>query len=147
MSKIANSFDTTVERLAADNNISNVNMIYANENLVINKEGNAVVAQPAAQTEQPATQQTTVQETTVTEVAQTTTITSSSAKDTLVNRESGGSYTASNGRYYGRYQLDLNYLNGDLSPANQDKVAEQYVANRYGTWENALAHSNATGWY
>ena len=49
-------------------------------------------------------------------------------------KESSGSYTAQNGQYYGRYQLTLTYLNGDLSPANQEKVANQYVVNRYGSW-------------
>ena len=36
-------------------------------------------------------------------------------------KESSGSYTAQNGQYYGRYQLTITYLNGDLSPANQEK--------------------------
>ena len=35
-------------------------------------------------------------------------------------KESSGSYTAQNGQYYGRYQLTITYLNGDLSPANQE---------------------------
>ena len=42
-------------------------------------------------------------------------------------KESSGSYTAQNGQYYGRYQLTITYLNGDLSPANQEKVANQYI--------------------
>ncbi|MHC5924154.1 aggregation-promoting factor C-terminal-like domain-containing protein, partial [Streptococcus pyogenes] len=62
-------------------------------------------------------------------------------------RESGGSYTAQNGQYYGRYQLMLAYLNGDLSPENQERVADAYVIGRYGSWLGALAHSNAKGWY
>lgn len=70
-----------------------------------------------------------------------------SAKAFIVNKESGGSYTATNGRYYGAYQLDINYLNGDLSPENQDRVAEEYVNNRYGGWEGAVAHWQANGWY
>lgn len=70
-----------------------------------------------------------------------------SAKAFIINKESGGSYTATNGRYYGAYQLDINYLNGDLSPENQDRVAEEYVNNRYGGWEGAVAHWQANGWY
>lgn len=54
-------------------------------------------------------------------------------------KESGGSYTATNGRYIGR-QLDASYLNGDYSAANQERVAEQYVTSRYGSWD-AAKHS------
>jgi LysM repeat protein len=69
------------------------------------------------------------------------------AKEEIARRESGGSYTAQNGQYYGRYQLMLAYLNGDLSPENQERVADAYVIGRYGSWLGALAHSNAKGWY
>ncbi|KRN89297.1 LysM peptidoglycan-binding domain-containing protein [Ligilactobacillus ceti] len=70
-----------------------------------------------------------------------------SARAFIANKESGGSYTASNGRYYGKYQLDRSYLGGDLSPANQERVANNYVTSRYGSWANAKAHWYATGWY
>lgn len=73
--------------------------------------------------------------------------TSSSAKEWIAQKESGGSYTAQNGRYYGRYQLDSSYLNGDYSPANQERVADNYVANRYGSWENAQQFWLTHGWY
>ncbi|WP_457852098.1 aggregation-promoting factor C-terminal-like domain-containing protein, partial [Limosilactobacillus reuteri] len=36
---------------------------------------------------------------------------------------------------------------GDYSIANQEKVADQYVAQRYGSWEAALAFHNSHGWY
>ncbi|KRN52760.1 LysM domain protein [Fructobacillus fructosus KCTC 3544] len=73
--------------------------------------------------------------------------TTSSAKEYIANRESGGSYTAQNGRYIGKYQLDASYLKGDYSAANQERVADQYVAARYGSWENAANHSKQYGWY
>ena len=69
------------------------------------------------------------------------------AKEEIAQRESSGSYTAQNGQYYGRYQLAASYLNGDLSPENQEKVADNYVASRYGSWTAALAFWNANGWY
>ena len=69
------------------------------------------------------------------------------AKEEIARRESGGSYTAQNGQYYGRYQLTITYLNGDLSPENQERVADAYVYGHYGSWVAALAHSNAYGWY
>lgn len=87
--------------------------------------------------------------TTNTQAQSTTTYTgtSSSAKEWIAQKESGGSYTAQNGRYYGRYQLDSSYLNGDYSPANQERVADNYVANRYGSWENAQQFWLTHGWY
>lgn len=36
------------------------------------------------------------------------------AKEWIAQKESNGSYTAQNGQYYGRYQLTITYLNGDL---------------------------------
>ena len=39
------------------------------------------------------------------------------AKAWITNRESGGSYTATNGQYIGKYQLSASYLNGDYSAA------------------------------
>lgn len=72
---------------------------------------------------------------------------SSSAKEIIAQRESGGSYDARNGQYIGRYQLSSSYLNGDYSPENQERVADNYVYQRYGSWENALAFWNNNGWY
>lgn len=70
-----------------------------------------------------------------------------SAKAWIVARESGGNYNAQNGQYIGKYQLSSSYLNGDYSPANQDRVADQYVKNRYGSWSAAQQHWQANGWY
>lgn len=72
---------------------------------------------------------------------------SSSAKEIIAQRESGGSYDARNGQYIGRYQLSASYLNGDYSPENQERVADNYVSQRYGSWENALEFWNNNGWY
>ena len=69
------------------------------------------------------------------------------AKEWIAQRESGGSYTAQNGQYYGRYQLSLSYLNGDLSPANQENTANRYVQNRYGSWTAAQQFWQVNGWY
>ena len=71
----------------------------------------------------------------------------SSAKEWIAQRESSGSYDATNGQYIGRYQLSASYLNGDYSPANQERVADEYVAGRYGSWENAKSFWLANGWY
>ena len=87
---------------------------------------------------------------TTTNTASTATTTSSSeaaAKSWIVQRESGGNYSAQNGQYYGAYQLSLSYLNGDLSASNQDAVANQYVASRYGSWVAAQSFWQTHGWY
>ena len=69
------------------------------------------------------------------------------AKAWIAARESGGSYTARNGQYVGKYQLSAAYLNGDYSAANQERVADQYVASRYGSWSAAQAFWQSHGWY
>lgn len=69
------------------------------------------------------------------------------AKKWIAMRESGGSYTARNGVCYGRYQLNISYLHGDLSAKNQEKVADNYVYSRYGSWVNAKKFWLAHNWY
>ncbi|EGP5399494.1 peptidase M23, partial [Enterococcus faecium] len=146
--------------------ISDINLIYSGQQLTIPTEGSAqAAAEPQAavqeapvQAEQPVVQETVQTETQAAPVAETqsapaatettTTATSTNAaKEWIAQKESSGSYTATNGRYIGRYQLDSSYLNGDYSAANQEKVAEQYVASRYGSWEAAKAFWEANGWY
>ena len=69
------------------------------------------------------------------------------AKAWIASRESGGSYSAQNGQYIGKYQLSAAYLNGDYSAANQERVANNYVTNRYGSWAAAKQFWQANGWY
>ena len=69
------------------------------------------------------------------------------AKEWIAQKESSGSYTVQNRNYYGKYQLSISYLNGDYSAANQEKVADQYVASRYGSWTAAQAFWESHGWY
>ena len=155
--------NSLINAIAESNSISDINLIYSGQQLTIPTEGSAqVAAEPQAavqeapvqtepvQAEQPVVQETVQTETqaapAVTETAATPASTSS-AKEWIAQKESSGSYTATNGRYIGRYQLDSSYLNGDYSAANQEKVAEQYVASRYGSWEAAKAFWEANGWY
>lgn len=70
-----------------------------------------------------------------------------SARAFIIMKESGGNYQATNGRYYGAYQLDRSYLNGDFSPANQDATAERYVKGRYGSWMAAYRFWVGHNWY
>ena len=69
------------------------------------------------------------------------------AKSWIANKESGGNYRASNGRYYGKYQLTRSYLKGDYSKANQEKTADRYAHSRYGTWAQAKRHWLSCGWF
>lgn len=70
-----------------------------------------------------------------------------SAKAWIASKESGGSYSARNGQYVGKYQLSSSYLNGDYSAANQERVADNYVKSRYGSWSAAKNFWQANGWY
>ena len=69
------------------------------------------------------------------------------AKEWIAFKESSGSYSAKNGSFIGRYQLHYSLLNGDYSPSNQEAAAEKYVAERYGSWENAKAFWVNHNWY
>lgn len=107
----------------------------------------------AAQQQSAQVQATTYSANTYSTNTTTTTYTSTvsgdevAAKAWIANKESGGSYTAQNGQYYGKYQLSSSYLHGDYSAENQEKVADSYVANRYGSWTAAQQFWQTHGWY
>ncbi|WP_190246345.1 aggregation-promoting factor C-terminal-like domain-containing protein [Apilactobacillus kunkeei] len=71
----------------------------------------------------------------------------SAAKAWIANHESGGSYTASNGSCYGKYQLSISYYGGNLSHKNQERTANRYVKSRYGSWVKAKAFWLSHNWY
>ena len=155
LSAIAKKNGTTVDEIVSKNGIQDANKISIGQNLTIN-ETTEETTEPSATTATTATTEAAAESTQSTESTQsedtqaTNTNLSSSeaaAKEEIAQRESSGSYTAQNGQYYGRYQLASSYLNGDLSPENQEKVADNYVASRYGSWTAALAFCNANGWY
>ena len=169
LSEIAETYNTTVEKLAKLNNIKNVDLIFIDQVLVI--DGEAPVAETttteapvAAVEETPAVAETVVEETTYEETyeapapapaaaesysspASTVSGSEAEAKEWIAQKESGGSYTATNGRYIGRYQLTDSYLNGDYSAENQERVADAYVAGRYGSWTAAKNFWLNNGWY
>lgn len=72
---------------------------------------------------------------------------SNSNANYIASRESGGSYSARNGQYIGKYQLSASYLHGDYSPANQERVARQYAISRYGSWQAAANFHRTHGWW
>ena len=143
LSAIAKEKNTTVDALAKKNKISNVNLITVGQVLEI-EDVNAT----NKTSEQATTSKTdTTQATTSVSTSDGLSAEDAAAKEWIAQKESSGSYTAQNGQYYGRYQLSLSYLNGDLSPENQEKVANQYVVNRYGSWSAAKNFWLANGWY
>ena len=173
LSEIAETHNTTVEKLAENNHIDNIHMIYVGQELVIDgpvapatpapttyaapAAQDETVSAPAAETTEvveeaaPAASTPAAEETVA--VAETSapaaTVSGSEAeaKEWIAQKESGGSYTATNGQYIGRYQLTDSYLNGDYSAANQERVADAYVAGRYGSWTAAKNFWLNNGWY
>ena len=173
LSEIAETHNTTVEKLAENNHIDNVHLIYVGQELVIDgpvapaaTPAPATYAAPAAQDETvsapvvettevveetPVASEAVAEETVVSTEASAPAATVSGseaeAKEWIAQKESGGSYTATNGRYIGRYQLTDSYLNGDYSAENQERVAAAYVAGRYGSWAAAKTFWLNNGWY
>ena len=173
LSEIAETHNTTVEKLAENNHIDNIHLIYVGQELVIDgpvapaatpapttyaapAAQDETVSAPVAETtevaeEAPVASAAVAEETVVSTEASTPAATVSGseaeAKEWIAQKESGGSYTATNGRYIGRYQLTDSYLNGDYSAENQERVADAYVAGRYGSWSAAKNFWLNNGWY
>lgn len=152
LSEIAEKYNTTAEKLAAKNNIKDIHLIYVDQVLVI--EGTASAAAPAATTEETVEEAPAATTTYEAPAAESNTVATSTvsaseaeAKEWIAQKESGGSYTATNGQYIGRYQLTDSYLNGDYSAENQERVADAYVAGRYGSWTAAKNFWLNNGWY
>ncbi|MFV8815481.1 LysM peptidoglycan-binding domain-containing protein, partial [Aerococcus urinaeequi] len=171
LAAIAKASDVSVDALVAINDIQNANVIFPGTKLSFTKdettgEVNEVTVEDSVSEEATTydvaeeevtetTYEAPAEETTYeapaeeTTTASTTSYSSNSAKEKIAQIESGGDYNATNptGKYIGRYQLDRSYLNGDHSIANQERVADKYVADRYGSWEAALQHHELHGWY
>ena len=150
--------NSMINDLAKKNNIQDINKIYVGQKLIIKSDGeiqeyNAQNAANANVADNNTTQQATQAQPQQAQSQASQSYTSNAsgseaaAKAWIAARESGGNYGATNGQYIGKYQLSASYLNGDYSAANQERVADQYVASRYGSWQNAQAHWQVNGWY
>lgn len=148
--KFANN-NSLVNTIAQDNHITDVNKIFVGQRLVIkgnNDQQNQNTQNTNMTSQVPVQTQTTPNNnTTNTSYNSGVSGNDAAAKAWIANRESGGNYGATNGQYIGKYQLSASYLNGDYSAANQERVADQYVASRYGSWTNAQQFWMANGWY
>ena len=163
VSKLAKDYNTTVDAIVNTNKLSNANLIFVGQKLEIGETTQADNNQQAAQDQQsqqaaqdqqsqqvaPAasSQQATTNYNTNSNYTSNVSGNEQAAKEWIAARESGGNYGARNGQYIGRYQLSASYLGGDYSPANQERVADQYVASRYGSWSAAQSHWLSNGWY
>ncbi|OAQ02593.1 hypothetical protein A3O11_03435 [Ligilactobacillus aviarius] len=176
VSELAQKYNTTVNTIQQLNNLSNPNLIFVGQQLKVNNDNNgqAVAQQNTNNNAQAAQQQATSQQQNTNTQAQASTQqaaqqsasqntqaqasnndnyssnvsgSNAAAKAWIAQHESSNNYNARNGQYIGKYQLSASYLNGDYSPANQERVADQYVAQRYGSWVNAQRFWEANGWY
>ena len=146
VSELAEQYGTTTDAIVQANNLRDPNFILAGQNLVIPAKGQSVQAVSQAQTIESKGSSSS-SESEVSAVGTGESSAEASARAWIVQRESGGDYNARNGKYIGKYQLDKSYLNGDYSPANQEKTAERYVKQRYGSWVNAQKHWQTHNWY
>lgn len=155
LNKIAEAHNTDADTLATLNHIQNKNLIYVGDTIQL--DSNSTTSEPAVATA-PAPATTTYAPTTQYSApapkatpAPASNVGNSSALNALINRESGGNTSASNGQYYGIGQLSPQaraMYGGNSSDYNdQLNAMKSYIAARYGTAENAWAHSQATGWY
>ena len=171
VSELAQKYNTTVNTIQQLNNLSNPNLIFVGQQLKVNNDNNgqAVAQQNTnnnAQAAQQATSQNTQAQASTQQAAQQQSASQNTqaqasnnnysssvsgndaaAKAWIAQHESSNNYNARNGQYIGKYQLSASYLNGDYSPANQERVADQYVAQRYGSWSNAQRFWQEHGWY
>ncbi|GMA70110.1 peptidase M23 [Leuconostoc litchii] len=171
LNKISAKYNVSVDTIASQNNISNVNLIMVGQKLSFGTSTSTSTSTQTVATDNTASTNTTdtaasTQETSSTtnvvasaQVASTTTTqttsTSSSSEtdalNALIARESSGNVNATNGDYYGLGQLSSQaraIYGGNTADYNdQLNAMKAYIAARYGTAVNALAHSNSTGWY
>ncbi|NDR60914.1 LysM peptidoglycan-binding domain-containing protein [Fructilactobacillus sanfranciscensis] len=143
LNKLSAQYGVSVQDLAQANKIQDINKIYVGEVFTISDDGQVSVSDQSAVAAAPA--QAPVQQSAP--AASSVSGSDATAKDWIAGRESGGNYGAQNGQYVGKYQLSASYLNGDYSAANQERVADNYVTSRYGSWSGAQSFWQSHGWY
>lgn len=170
---ISKALDISIDQIVNANEIANRDLIIAGNTLHLSTELDTVAIEDNVthevetfELEEPVAEETTEPveepveapveeapveeapaETTTAEVANTTSGSEAEAKAWIAFKESTDNYNARNGQYIGKYQLTDSYLNGDFSPENQERVADEYVASRYGSWVAAKEFWLQNGWY
>lgn len=160
LSHLAQEHGTTTDNLAAINNITDQNLIFAGE--VLETEGTAQVAAPVQQEAAPVQQQAAPaqQSAPAAKPAASAPAGSGSTYDqfianggtaamwqTIVVPESGGDPAAYNkaGGYRGLGQTKEHWGTGSV--ATQTKGMMNYATSRYGSAEKAVAFRQANGWW
>lgn len=165
VSGLADANDTTVESIETLNPEINkeTHLIYVGDVLKVNDDDQAQKDEvqagvgyyyydepqaPAVQAPTPVAQPEPVVQEVKATTAPAAPVDNSSAKEWIANKESGGSYTAANpSGAYGKYQLMSFNLKYGTSPEGQERAADEYVANRYSTWDEAKSFWQSHGWY
>src|SRR5699024_8734490 len=165
---ISKALDISIDQIVNANEIANRDLIIAGNTLHLSTDLDTVsiednvthevqtyeieetaaeeVAAPVEETVEAPAEEAPAENTTA-EVPVTTSGSEAEAKAWIAYKESTDNYNARNGQYIGKYQLSESYLNGDHSPENQERVADEYVASRYGSWVAAKEFWLQNGWY
>lgn len=158
LSKIAKEHRTTVDKLAKDNGIENINLIIVGDKISVN---GTLLSKSDKKDEDKVAKQTPVS-TTKQEVVVSEPVAQANLSvydqfiqaggtqemwDVIVMPESGGNPNATNGKYYGLFQGDVAYgwPTGDV--ATQTKGAINYAVERYGSISGAIAFRIAHNWW
>lgn len=169
---IAKAFNTDVHKLAKGNGISNIDLIFPGmtitKNIASDGEVDYTITEEVKEEqveEAPQDVQEPVDDVyeeveqepsngAVTDVsyhssAPVLTQAEQDAKDIISFKESTHNYNATNGQYYGRYQLHWSYYEGEdwTDPSVQERRAHEYVMNRYGSWSEAAYFHSKNNWY
>lgn len=153
LNKIAQKYSTTAEKIASDNNIANINLIYVDDILKIDEDlpststettSQEVVSQKVEPVNQPATQPVTsngsVHDRFISAGG------TEAMWNTIVLPESGGNpdITSPNG-YHGLGQTMQSWGYGSVETQTAGMIA--YANSRYGSIENAISFRLANHWW
>lgn len=162
LNKLSQEFKISVDDIATNNNISDVDVIFVGQRLLFTEKAPVAQASSAQVTPtSPVAQAPAVQAPVApvvqapaqpaAPVQQPAAGSASAALNALINKESSGNVNASNGQYFGIGQLSpqarAQYGGNSTDYNDQLNAMKSYIDARYGSAENAWAHSQATGWY
>lgn len=159
VSQIAKDNGTTVDAIVQANHLTNPNIIFVGDNLVLtpNADNNNNQSANVQNNVQPASQATNnvAPAQTTNQASQTTNSSLAGNSMAALRRsiESGGNYNTNTGNgYIGAYQFAPQTIAGiesatgmkwSMDPATQDAFANYYANSRYGGWQNVPTNG---GW-
>lgn len=149
------SVQLSVSQAVAANKMSEQTTTPA-ESTVVESAPAVAATEPVAATPAPAVQAVVTPVATAAKPAEATPAPAPASGDLqwLIARESSGNVNAQNGPYYGIGQLSENYYAKYVPGQNyrgnyavQLEAMQKYIADRYGTVAQAIAHWQANNWY